>query len=54
MLKKLFEKIQAGMDMRDIHAYGGLMMLGFGLHEISPPAAWSVLGLIVFWIGVRR
>lgn len=41
-------------DLRDVHIYGGLLMAGYGIAMISPAAAWSLCGISLFWIGVRR
>lgn len=42
------------LDLNDVHAYGGLAMVWFGLHEIYPAAAWVGCGLVLFWLGVRE
>lgn len=47
-------QISATIDLRDAHAYGGLLMLWYGLSQLSAAAAWAICGLILFWLGVRR
>jgi len=42
------------LDIIDAHTYGGLALLGYGLHQLSPAAAFAVCGLMLFWMGVRR
>jgi hypothetical protein len=41
-------------DLRDLHAYVGLVLIGVGLDAVYPPAAWVVVGTILFWLGVRK
>lgn len=41
-------------DLRDAHVYGGLLMLGYGVSLVSSAAAWTITGLLMFWIGVRK
>lgn len=41
------------VELRDAFVFGGLGMVGYGLHAIYPPAAWIVVGSAVFWIGAR-
>lgn len=54
MIRAALGALSGTADLRDAHAYGGLAMLGYGLHEVSPASAWMVCGLILFWLGVRR
>lgn len=49
----LLQKLRAAVDLRDAFAFGGLAMVGYGLHAIYPPAAWIVVGAVLFWIGSR-
>mgnify|MGYP001570257772 CR=1 FL=1 len=42
------------IDVRDVIVFGGLAMIGSGIAALSPPAAWIVCGLMLFWLGVRR
>lgn len=45
--------LSQAIDMRDVITFGGLGMLGYGLHLVCPPAAWVVVGCLLFWLGVR-
>lgn len=61
ILKKLKAALVAGakrvrldINLRDVFAFGGLGMVGHGIAMVSPSAAWIVVGVAVFWLGVRR
>ena len=41
------------VDLRDLFALIGLASLGYGLHAIYPPAAWIVVGGMIYRIGTR-
>jgi len=53
-MRPLLQKLRTGIDLRDAFAFGGLAMLGYGTHAIYPPAAWILVGGVLFLIGVRR
>jgi len=42
------------IDARDIVCAAGLGFIGYGIGQVSPPAAWSIVGLALFWLSVRR
>lgn len=46
--------LRSPLDMNDAHAYGGLLMLGYGLQQVHPAAGWVACGLVLLWLGVRR
>jgi hypothetical protein len=41
-------------ELRDLHAYGGLVLIFGGVCQISVPMAMLVVGAAIFWLGVRR
>jgi len=41
------------IDLRDVIVFGSVAMIGNGVAALSPPAAWVVCGLMLFWLGVR-
>lgn len=41
------------VDRRDLFVFGGLASMGYGIGQIYAPAAWVVVGAIVFLIGMR-
>jgi len=41
-------------DFRDVHAYGGGILLAFGAWQVYPPAAWMLAGLLLLYLGLRR
>lgn len=47
------KRIASVFDLRDAHAYLGLLMIGAGLCWVSIPAALCLCGLLIFWMGVR-
>lgn len=53
-MKKLLAKIFAAVDLRDTFVFGGLAAVGYGIAQIHVPAAWIVVGAVVFALGVRR
>ena len=40
--------------LRDLFVFGGLASLGYGIWQVHVPAAWMVIGLLIFLIGMRR
>ena len=52
-LSGLFKRLHSGVDLRDLCVFGGIGMVGHGISLVSPPAAWVVVGLAFFWLGVR-
>jgi len=42
------------MDIRDLHAYGGLLLIGIGLAFIYWPAALIVVGSMLVFLALRR
>jgi len=48
------KQLAAQIDLRDVFVFGGLAMVGYGVHCIYPPAAWIVVGTVLFWVGGRR
>lgn len=43
-----------GIDLRDGFCFGGLACVAIGLAQVYPPAAWIVVGVALFWLGVKR
>ena len=50
---KLLLAWRPDVDLRDVLVFGGIAMIGYGIAALSPPAAWIVCGLMLFWLGVR-
>jgi hypothetical protein len=42
------------LNLRDVFVFSGLAAVGYGVAQVSVPAAWVVVGGIVFLLGVRR
>lgn len=49
-----FARLESPLDIRDLFTFGGLAMVGNGTHMIYPPAAWIVVGAVLYWIGIRH
>ena len=41
-------------DVRDLHIYGGLVLVGLGLYTLIGIAAVAVVGAVLFYVGVWR
>lgn len=52
-LIKLAKRLTPDIDVRDTCVFGGIGMVGYGISLLSPAAAWVVVGLAFFWLGVR-
>ena len=52
-LAGLFRQVLPAVELRDSFVFGGLAMVGYGLHAIYPPASWIVVGAVLFIMGVR-
>ncbi|NKE64516.1 hypothetical protein RAMLITH_01675 [Ramlibacter sp. RBP-2] len=39
------------VDLRDLLAFGGLAMIGYGLALVYVPLAWVAVGAVLFWLG---
>jgi len=42
------------LDLRDLFVFGGLGSVGYGIAQINGPAAWIVIGAVVFLLAIRR
>lgn len=42
------------VDIRDVHCYGGMACVAYGLWQVYQPAAWCVVGAVLFWLSVKR
>lgn len=46
--------VREELGLREVLVIGGLASVGHGIHLIHQPAAWIVVGAVVFLLGVRR
>jgi hypothetical protein len=56
-MRKLVQKLGQAVsvfDMRDAFVFGGLGLIGYGIAQVYPPAAYIVVGVVLFWLGARR
>lgn len=51
---EFFRKVKRAVDMTDVFVFSGIGCVGYGLSQIYPPSAWVVVGISLFWLGVRR
>lgn len=52
-MRDRLRQLTALLDLRDAVTFGGLGMVGYGISLIYPPAAWIVVGTVLFWLGAR-
>lgn len=52
-MRDRLRQLAALFDLRDVIAFGGLGLVGYGIHLIYPPAAYIVCGAALFWLGAR-
>ena len=45
-------KVKSAFDLQDIFVFTGLFLLGYGLWLVKPWLAYSVIGLILFCMGL--
>jgi len=48
-LKEFFKDL---IDARDIHIYGGIALIGWGLWQVDQRLSLTVMGLILLYLGV--
>lgn len=53
-MRPLLRRLAGLLDLRDVHAYAGLAMLGYGFNAIHHGAGWVAAGAALLWLGVRR
>lgn len=41
------------IDLRDVHAYAGILLIAIGCYQVYPPAALIVPGGMLFYIALR-
>jgi len=49
----IIDKIKAAVDLRDLFVFFGLGCCAYGAGQIYAPASWLVIGVALFWLGVR-
>ena len=47
------KRLHSAFDVRDVFVFGGIGLAGYGIWIVSPPAAFVVVGLAFFWLGIR-
>lgn len=53
-MKKIALTLLAAFDLRDAFVFGGIALVGYGIGQIYAPAAYIVIGGVLFWLGVRK
>jgi len=46
--------LRDAFDVRDLFMLSGLSGMFYGIWQVYPPAAWMVVGAVLFWLAVRR
>jgi len=52
-MRRAFAWIAHNIDVRDLHAYGGIVLVAVGLWQIYSPSAFIVSGAMLFYIAMR-
>lgn len=42
------------LELRDVLAFGGLAMVGYGLALVYAPLAWIAVGAVLFWLAAGQ
>lgn len=50
----MFQRLRQHVDIRDIHCYGGILLIAAGLAFVYWPAALVVPGAILLFLALRR
>ncbi len=53
-LKDMLKALGGAVSLRDLTCFGGLACIGYGVGQVHEPAAWTVVGLLLFLISVGR
>jgi len=53
-LAQAFSRFFRSLDERDVHVYGGIIMVGTGLAFVYWPLALIIPGAILLYIALRR
>lgn len=52
-MRKVLAWLARNIDVRDLHAYGGISLVAAGLWKVYLPAAFIVSGAMLFYIAMR-
>lgn len=52
-LREFLKRIAKEIDLRDRFVFSGIAFSSYGAAQIYPPMGWIVLGVSLFWLGVR-
>ena len=53
-VKRFSAAVRGAVDLRDVFVFGGLGLAFYGLAQWDIGLACSVIGAVIFWLGVRR
>lgn len=53
-MREVVAKVVAEVDARDVHCYGGLLLVAAGCWLYAPGAAMIVVGVALFYLALRR
>ena len=55
MINRLLKYLKGlPLDLRDAHAYAGIILMSVGFYLVYVPAALIIPGVILLWLAVRR
>ena len=53
-MKQVALRVLKTIDVRDLHCYGGLALVGVGCWIYAPGASLIVVGAALFYLALRR
>lgn len=53
-MKKMVEYIKNMLDLRDIHVYGGILLISIGLWFVYWQLSLVITGVLLIFIALRR
>lgn len=52
-MKLFLNAIKRELTIKEYFVFGGLALIGYGIAQIYPPAAWIAIGSALFIMGSR-
>jgi hypothetical protein len=52
-LRRVWRHVTDNIGLPELFTFGGLGCAAYGLAHIHEPSAWIVVGVALFWLGVR-
>jgi hypothetical protein len=52
-LRRVWRHVTDNIGLPELFTFGGLGCAAYGLAQIHEPSAWVVVGVALFWLGLR-